>query len=73
MAEKIGVLLDEHQVEARIAVIAEQLSQEYAGRTVHMIGRWVENGEYPADMAVLGGLVRDICNRNAVRYFRLEE
>ncbi len=38
MAEKIGVLLDEHQVEARIAVIAEQLSQEYEGRTVHMIG-----------------------------------
>ncbi|MBQ2939179.1 MAG: glucuronate isomerase [Clostridia bacterium] len=38
-----------------------------------LIGRWVENGEYPADMTVLGGLVRDICNRNAVRYFRLEE
>ena len=37
-----------------------------------LLGSWVENGEYPADMAALGGLVRDICYSNAVRYFRLE-
>ncbi len=38
-----------------------------------VIGSWVENGEYPADMTVVGGLVQDICYYNAMRYFRLEE
>lgn len=37
-----------------------------------LLGEWVENGEYPADMDALGGLVEDICFRNACRYFRLE-
>ena len=36
-----------------------------------LIGGWVENGEYPADMATLKGLVGDICHDNAVRYFGL--
>jgi len=36
-----------------------------------LIGGWVENGEYPADMNTLTGLVRDICHDNAVRYFGL--
>ncbi len=36
-----------------------------------LIGGWVENGEYPADMDTLGGLVQDICYYNATRYFRL--
>ena len=36
-----------------------------------LIGRWVENGEYPADMEALGGLVQDICCNNAKRYFDL--
>jgi len=34
-----------------------------------LIGRWVENGEYPADMEFLGSLVQDICAGNARRYF----
>ena len=34
-----------------------------------MIGEWVENGEYPDDEGVLGGLVDDICYNNAKRYF----
>jgi glucuronate isomerase len=38
-----------------------------------LFGEWVENGEYPADMATLSGLVADICYYNAVRYFGLEE
>ena len=37
-----------------------------------LIGSWVENGEYPADMETLGGLVQDICFNNAKRYFGLE-
>ena len=36
-----------------------------------LIGRWVENGEYPADMKTLGALVQDICCNNAKRYFDL--
>ena len=36
-----------------------------------LIGTWVENGEYPADMQMLGNLVEDISFRNAKRYFNL--
>ena len=38
-----------------------------------LIGGWVENGEYPADIPALGAMVQDICCNNAVRYFNLEE
>lgn len=38
MAEKIGVLISEEDVEKRIAQIADTLSREYAGKTVHIIG-----------------------------------
>ncbi len=34
-----------------------------------LIGGWVEQGEYPDDMEVLGGMIKDICYNNAVRYF----
>ena len=47
---------------------------EYFRRIVcELIGSWIENGEYPADFSAAGGLVRDICYRNAVKYFRLED
>ena len=36
-----------------------------------LIGTWVENGEYPADMEFLGSLVEDISFHNAKRYFEL--
>lgn len=39
----------------------------------NLLGDWVESGAYPHDMETLGGLVQDICSRNAVRYFNLEE
>ncbi|MBQ9859746.1 MAG: glucuronate isomerase [Clostridia bacterium] len=43
---------------------------EYFRRILcNLIGTWVENGEYPADMDTLGGLVQDICYNNAKRYF----
>lgn len=34
-----------------------------------LLGRWVENGEYPHDKAALESLVRDVCHDNAKRYF----
>ena len=36
-----------------------------------LVGSWMENGEYPADFALVGGLVQDICYNNAKRYFNL--
>ena len=36
-----------------------------------LIGEWVENGEYPADMDTLDELVGNICFGNAKRYFNL--
>ncbi len=34
-----------------------------------LIGGWVENGEYPADMKALKNIVEGICYNNAVKYF----
>ena len=45
---------------------------EYFRRILcNLIGTWVEDGEYPADMDFLGQLVEDICANNAKRYFNL--
>ena len=38
MEQKIDVMIDAEAVEARIAEIAEQLSMEYAGKTIHIFG-----------------------------------
>jgi hypoxanthine phosphoribosyltransferase len=38
MEQKIDVMIDEAIVEARIAEIAQQLSKEYEGKTIHIIG-----------------------------------
>ena len=43
---------------------------EYFRRILcNLIGTWMENGEYPMDLATAGGLVQDICSNNAKRYF----
>lgn len=43
---------------------------EYFRRILcNLIGKWVENGEYPADMAALGKLVENISYNNAKAYF----
>ncbi|MGB8455401.1 MAG: glucuronate isomerase [Anaerocolumna sp.] len=34
-----------------------------------MLGKWVENGEYPRDMEYLGQMVKDISYYNSKRYF----
>ncbi|XID93271.1 glucuronate isomerase [Paenibacillaceae bacterium WGS1546] len=34
-----------------------------------LLGEWVERGEAPHDMDMLGGMVEDICYRNAKNYF----
>ncbi|WP_034916872.1 glucuronate isomerase [Erwinia sp. 9145] len=46
---------------------------EYFRRVLcQMIGRWVEEGEAPADIELLGGMVRNICFDNAKQYFQIE-
>ena len=47
---------------------------EYFRRILcELIGRWVEDGEYPDDEKTLGQIVCDICVGNAMKYFNLEE
>ena len=46
---------------------------EYFRRILcNLVGTWAENGEIAWDEAFLGGLVQDICYRNAAAYFGLE-
>ncbi|MGD9426027.1 glucuronate isomerase [Pantoea sp. NSTU24] len=46
---------------------------EYFRRLLcQMIGQWVERGEAPADEALLGQMVRNICFGNARDYFGIE-
>lgn len=46
---------------------------EYFRRILcNLLGEWVENGEYPADMDALAALVQDISYNNAMRYFGFE-
>ena len=43
---------------------------EYFRRIMcELIGGWVENGEYPADMKALKEIVEGISYNNAVKYF----
>ncbi len=43
---------------------------EYFRRILcNLLGKWVENGEFPADMETLGEIVTDISYNNAKRYF----
>jgi glucuronate isomerase len=44
---------------------------EYFRRILcNVIGEWVENGEAPDDIKLLGGMVEDICYNNAAEYFQ---
>ena len=43
---------------------------EYFRRILcNVIGNWVENGEFPADIDNLGEIVRNISFNNAQKYF----
>lgn len=44
---------------------------EYFRRILcEMLGKWVENGEVPKDMDLLGNMVSNICYHNAKNYFK---
>ena len=38
MSDKIAVLISEEEVEKRIQEMADQITKEYEGKTVHLIG-----------------------------------
>jgi len=45
---------------------------EYFRRILcNLIGEWVENGEFPKDMELLGNIVKGICYNNAKEYFKI--
>jgi glucuronate isomerase len=45
---------------------------EYFRRILcNLLGEWVENGEVPADMELLGSIVQGICYNNAKEYFAI--
>lgn len=47
---------------------------EYFRRILcNLLGSEMENGELPADLALVGGMVQDICYNNARRYFNWQE
>ncbi len=47
---------------------------EYFRRILcELFGTMVENGEFPKDMNILGGLVQDISYHNSMRYFGFDE
>ena len=46
---------------------------EYFRRVLcRLLGRWVEDGEIPADDTLLSNLIGSVCYQNAVEYFGLE-
>lgn len=45
---------------------------EYFRRILcNLIGTWVENGEFPNDMEILGKIISDISYNNAENYFNM--
>ena len=46
---------------------------EYFRRVLcNLLGKDIEKGELPDDMELIGNMVKDICFRNAVRYFGID-
>jgi glucuronate isomerase len=46
---------------------------EYFRRILcNLLGEWVENGEAPNDLELLGNMVKNICYNNALEYFGVE-
>lgn len=59
----VGMLTDSRS-------ILSYTRHEYFRRILcSLLGEWMENGEAPNDMELLGGMVRDICYNNAEKYF----
>lgn len=65
LANFIGMLTDSRS-------FLSYTRHEYFRRILcDLVGKWVENGEYPNDIDFLGKMMQDISYNNAIRYFDL--
>ncbi|MDR0378048.1 MAG: glucuronate isomerase [Spirochaetaceae bacterium] len=76
MEEQMRILANVGVLPAFVGMLTDSRSflsyprHEYFRRILcNLIGRWVENGEYPADMDMLRKIVRNISFGNAKEYF----
>ncbi len=77
MEEQMRVLANLGMLPAFVGMLTDSRSflsyprHEYFRRIMcNLIGKWVENGEYPNDMIKLEKIVRDISFGNAKKYFK---
>lgn len=65
LSQFVGMLTDSRS-------LLSYTRHEYFRRILcNLIGNWVENGEAPNDIKLLGTMVENICFNNAKNYFRL--
>ncbi len=76
ISEQLDQLMETGLISGSVGMLTDSRSftsfarHEYFRRILcEKLGQKVENGEYPADIAFLGEMVRDICHRNASCYF----
>lgn len=79
MVEQMKVLANTGLLARFVGMLTDSRSflsytrHEYFRRILcDVIGEWVENGEYPADVELLGSIVKDICYYNIKNYLSLE-
>ncbi len=77
MIEQMTSLANMGNLSAFIGMLTDSRSflsytrHEYFRRILcNLLGTWVENGEFPADMDILSEIVTDISYNNAKRYFK---
>lgn len=76
MLEQMNVLANLGLLSRFVGMLTDSRSflsytrHEYFRRLLcHLLGEWVEDGEAPNDMELLGDMVQNICYRNAKAYF----
>jgi glucuronate isomerase len=76
MEDQLKTLADVGLLSAFVGMLTDSRSflsyprHEYFRRILcNLIGSWVENGEYPADMETLATIVKNISFENALAYF----
>ena len=76
MREQLTALANEGVLGTFVGMLTDSRSflsyprHEYFRRVLcGLVGEWVEQGKYPHDLGLLGGIVKDISYNNAVRYF----
>ena len=64
LSQFVGMLTDSRS-------LLSFVRHEYFRRVLcNKVGAWVEKGEAPNDMNLLGGMIENICYNNAVNYFK---